>query len=129
MRNIPVTLNNMDKKKVLLVEDDSGIIDAIELILSMEGYEVVKSMKALELDKVLEINPDIILLDIWIPGMNGKEFCTLLKATPETSHIPVIILSASHDLTTTVVEVGADGFVTKPFEIAVLLDTVKKHAN
>ena len=104
--------------KVLVVDDELAIRDILDRFLTEEGYEVILASngeEAIELAK--SENPEIILLDIWMPGISGIETCRRLKANKETRFTPVIIATALWDTYAEAVEAGAEDFVTKPFNL------------
>jgi DNA-binding response OmpR family regulator len=112
-------------KKVLAVDDDLHILDALVEILHYSGYDVVTTPKGDEVfTKIDESVPDIILLDIMLSGLDGRDICRKLKANPKTSKIPVIMISATPNMAQSVVESGANAFVAKPFDIFELLDKI-----
>jgi DNA-binding response OmpR family regulator len=106
-------------KKVLIVDDNNEILDIISIVLDMEGYSVECSNSGHRiLDKVLRYSPDLILLDIMLGDLDGREICKELKGNFDTKHIPVIMISASHHLYNNNVKVcDADDFIAKPFDI------------
>ena len=109
----------MGKKKILLADDEEDIKTVIKLYLESKGYDVVTSYDGLDtLDKVKAEKPDLILLDIMMPVINGFEVCKQLKADENTSHIPIVMLSAaSHaDSVEQAIEAGAVDYIMKPFE-------------
>ncbi len=109
----------MGKKKILLADDEEDIKTVIKLYLESKGYDVVTSYDGLDtLDKVKAEKPDLILLDIMMPVINGFEVCKQLKADENTSHIPIVMLSAaSHsDSVEQAIEAGALDYIMKPFE-------------
>lgn len=115
-------------KKVLVADDDAAIVDATRMMLEMDDYEVLTTQDG---RKVLELNassnlPDLVLLDIWMSGMDGKEICRHLKSQEATKHIPIIIVSASYDVQKAALQAGADDFLAKPFEMDDLLHKVGK---
>lgn len=115
-------------KRVLVVDDDRVIQQLLEVNLELEGYEVVATAadgrEALE--KIAELKPDLVILDIMMPKMDGLEVCRRLKADPKLSKIPVILLSArAQDLDVRAgLEIGASAYLTKPFDPVELLDVV-----
>ncbi len=121
----------MDKlKTILVVEDDEEIVGLLKLNLENQGYRVVtaeEGHKALKLAR--ETKPDLILLDIMLPGMDGYEICRNLRASDELQHIPVIMLTARGEELDVVLglEMGADDYVTKPFSVRELMSRVKAH--
>ena len=118
----------MAGKRVLVVDDDRVIQQLLEVNLELEGYEVVGSaldgLEALELAR--KLRPDVILLDIMMPKLDGLEVCRRLKADTKLSKIPVILLSArAQDMDVREgLEIGADAYLTKPFDPVELLDVV-----
>lgn len=109
----------MGKKKILLADDEEDIKTVIKLYLESKGYDVVTSYDGLDtLDKVKAEKPDLILLDIMMPVINGFEVCKQLKADENTSHIPIVMLSAaSHsDSVEQAIDAGAVDYIMKPFE-------------
>jgi len=109
----------MGKKKILLADDEEDIKTVIKLYLESKGYDVVTSYDGLDtLDKVKAEKPDLILLDIMMPVINGFEVCKQLKADENTSHIPIVMLSAaSHaDSVERAIDAGAVDYIMKPFE-------------
>jgi len=115
-------------KKILVVDDDQGIADVMQIMLDSAGYEVniLTSGKGIQ-KKVLEYLPDVILLDIWMSGVDGKQVTRLLKTTERTKHIPIIVISALNDTEEIAKTAGADDFLAKPFEMSHLLLKIKKH--
>jgi two-component system phosphate regulon response regulator PhoB len=119
-------------KKVLVIEDDKDIRDAVTLALEDEGYEVISSDNAKILKQLDVVAPDIILLDNWLTDWssdaNGQQLSKDLKTNPATSHIPVVIVSAVSNIKE-IAEAGmADGYLKKPFDLAELAAVVKKYA-
>jgi DNA-binding response OmpR family regulator len=115
-------------RKIIVVDDDDGILDAIELMLVSSGYEVEKSADGEILEKLTKDNfPDLILLDVLLSGRDGREICAKLKKNARTKHLPIIMISAEPTAEEGVRMSGADDFVSKPFEIQELLEKVKKY--
>lgn len=118
------------KKQILLCEDDEGIVEAVKLILEDDGYNVDIVSNNLDIVKYCEENqPQLILLDLWMPGINGKEIAEKLKQNILTKAIPIIILSANIKTADIAREVQADGFLTKPFDIEDLTSIVRNKIN
>lgn len=95
--------------------------------LELEGYEVITASDGEEaLNRVLSERPDLVILDVMMPKLNGKDVCRRLKSDPKTSKVPIIFLSAkAQELDVEAgLELGADAYVTKPFDPSDLLDTV-----
>jgi two-component system phosphate regulon response regulator PhoB len=118
----------MAKEKILVVEDDKDIVEVIKYNLTKEGYQVTCTLSAEAALKTLEENiPDLILLDLMLPGMDGLEFCRIIRNKPEFRAIPIIMLTARSEETDIVVglEVGAGDYITKPFSPRVLIARIK----
>ncbi len=119
----------MAKKKILVVDDEMELVELMKIRLEASGYEVVKAYDGQEgLDTAKLEKPDLILLDIMMPKMDGYKVCALLKKDARFQKIPVILFSAKAqkedaDLAR---EVGADLYITKPFEASVLLANIQK---
>jgi len=118
-------------KKILVIEDDKDIRDTIVYVLEEEGYEVTASDNARILKKLLEINPDLILLDNWLTDWksdaSGQEISKGLKNDPATSHIPVVMISAVNNIEEITKAGSANGYLKKPFDLTELTGTVKKY--
>ena len=115
--------------KILIVEDEEHLLELESLLLSTKGYEVkgvLDGPSALEL--VASMKPDLILLDIMLPVMDGFEVCRQIKANEATRHIPVVMLSAkkSKEDLVKAEQVGADRYITKPFKSAMVIATIQR---
>jgi CheY-like chemotaxis protein len=118
----------MDKpKKIMIVDDDPGIVDAIVILLEYEGYEVTSAYNGVAALTMQDL-PDLLLLDIWMPGTDGREVCKQLKEKDNTRELPIIMISASKDIEDSALAAGADDFLAKPFEINDLIEKVRKYA-
>ncbi|MFC1852197.1 diguanylate cyclase [candidate division CSSED10-310 bacterium] len=119
------------KKQLILIVDDAPInLKMLSSILRTEGYEIALATSGREaLSLIDEISPDLILLDITMPGMDGYEVCKILKDSFETKDIPLIFLTAKKDTEDVVkgFELGAVDYITKPFNSAELLSRVNTH--
>jgi two-component system phosphate regulon response regulator PhoB len=118
----------MAKPRLLIVEDERSLIKPLEYNFQREGYDTIVAHDGEEgLRKAQMLLPDLIILDIMLPGMNGIDVCKELRAGERTREIPVIMLTARAEETDQVVgfSVGADDYVTKPFSTKVLLQRIK----
>ncbi|PTR00111.1 response regulator receiver domain-containing protein [Mucilaginibacter yixingensis] len=111
-------------KTILIAENDADILDIMGYILSDAGYRVLKSLGADALHLAFAALPDLLILDHRLEDSWGADICRQLKAAPLTSHIPVILMSATMHLEETARAAGADEFLTKPFDIDQLLSLV-----
>ena len=113
-------------KTVLIVEDEQNIVDILAFNLSRDGYDTIEAYDGVTgLQLALENNPDLILLDLMLPGMNGFEVCRKIRETG--SSIPILMLTAREEEADKVMglELGADDYITKPFSMRELLARVK----
>lgn len=113
-------------KNVMLIDDDPGILDAISIMLEYEGYNVRSITNDSDLMKMDTDLPDIILLDIWMSGIDGRAICKHLKQNPATAKLPVVLISASRDIEISAMQAGADDFLAKPFEMNDLLQKIER---
>jgi len=117
-------------KKILVVDDEQDMLLAVRLRLENSGYEVSTATEGLEgLNLARKLKPDLIILDVMLPKMNGYKISRLLKFDEAFKHIPVIMLTAlaGENDRNTGVETGANAYVTKPFDTQQLLDTIKRY--
>jgi len=117
----------MAKGKVLVVDDEIYIVHILDFSLGMEGYEVLTALDGEQaLEKAKTEQPDLIVLDIMMPKLDGYETCKMLKADDTTKNIPVILLSAKGRNVDQKVgfEVGADDYITKPFSPRKLVERI-----
>lgn len=117
-----------NKKKILISDDDEVILNVMGIMLEMAGYRVTKMIRGEEVLTIKEDLPDLILLDIWMAGVDGKDICRQLKSQPLTKHIPVILISANRDIEAMAEQAGADDFIPKPFEMDYLLQKVAQYS-
>jgi two-component system, OmpR family, phosphate regulon response regulator PhoB len=118
----------MARPRILIVEDERGLTDVLTYNLQREGYDVIVAHDGQEgLRKAQMQLPDLILLDLMLPGMDGLEVCRELRAGERTRQIPIVMLTAKAEETDQVVgfTMGADDYVTKPFSVKVLLQRIK----
>ncbi|PWK77312.1 two-component system KDP operon response regulator KdpE/two-component system response regulator MprA [Mucilaginibacter oryzae] len=115
-------------KKIMIADDDPGIVDAVEMLLEFEGYDVVSTLDgSAALSDLKEQHPDLLLLDIWMSGEDGRDICKKIKLDDAVKDIPVIMVSASRDISKSAMEAGADDFLAKPFEMDELLNKIARY--
>ena len=114
-------------KRILVVEDDPAIAEVLAIILSAEAYRVDCFTNASFISGLLQDMPGLILLDLLLSGINGKDICLQLKNDVAYKQIPVVIMSANRDIEIHAKEACADDYLAKPFDIAILLSLVKKY--
>lgn len=114
----------MAKEHILVVDDEEDILELVRYNLTKEGYRVTTVASGEEaLKSTRAAQPDIILLDLMLPGVDGLEVCRLLKQDPKTNHVPIIMLSAKGEEADIVsgLELGAADYITKPFSPRILV--------
>jgi len=114
-------------KKVLVIEDDKEILNIISLVLEGDGHITILSSSGAVLQDVKSIKPDLILMDEWLRTELGSNLCRKLKSDPATNDIPVILISALSAIDRIALEAGADAFISKPFDIVELSETVNRY--
>jgi DNA-binding response OmpR family regulator len=118
-----------DKRRVLVIDDDPVILRLLEVNFQLEGFTVLTATDGAEGVAVARAErPDVVVSDVMMPKLNGYELTARLKADPETSAIPILLLSARAQSTDVSdgYDAGADDYVTKPFEPAELVDRVNQ---
>ena len=118
----------MADEKVLIVDDEEHIVELLQFNLVNAGYKVITANNGLgALKKVKENKPDLLLLDLMLPGMDGLDVCKEIKRDKETSKTSIIMLTAKSEELDKILglELGADDYITKPFSIRELLARVK----
>ncbi|MBA3723337.1 MAG: response regulator transcription factor [Candidatus Levybacteria bacterium] len=122
-------MDNKKDKKILIADDDPAICDAVQFMLEEEGYSVDTTVNGETIYKMEKDFPDLLLLDIWMSGQDGREICKYLKKKTLTKNIPVIMISASRDISESAKESGADDFLAKPFKMDDLLGIIAKYTS
>lgn len=114
--------------RILAVDDDKDILEVIQFILEDSGYVVDTLSDGLRLqDAIRKHTPDLILLDIMLGNVDGRDLCRNVKTTTETNTIPVIMISASHNISDVLrQDCAPDDFIAKPFDMNVLLNKVRQ---
>jgi len=122
----------MSKKRILVVDDEVDLVETIRFSLELEGYEVLVAYNGEEaLNQARKENPDLILLDLMLPKLDGYKVCRLLKFDERYKRIPILMLTAKIQEKDKVIgmETGANEYITKPFEMDKLMDKVKNYLN
>ncbi|QEN05034.1 response regulator [Thiospirochaeta perfilievii] len=118
----------MAHEKILIIEDEKDILELIAFNLECTGYTVYKASNGEDgIEIVKNSIPDLILLDLMMPGIDGFDVCKILKQDKKTKHIPIIMLTARGEDTDIVsgLEIGADDYVTKPFSPKILIARIR----
>ena len=116
-------------KRILVVDDEKDIADTLRFRLEANGYEVVIAYDGQDgLNKAKTVSPDLIVLDLMLPKIDGYKVCRMLKFDEKYKHIPIILFTARAQESdkNTGMEVGADAYITKPFDAPVLLAKIKE---
>jgi len=120
-------LQPQDGHVVLVVDDDPDILEALSEILEAEGFEIRRARNGKEALERLEPDPpQLILLDLMMPVMDGWEFAQRMRQRPSVAHIPIIVLSADRNVGSKASDIGAVGHLAKPFELNDLLEMVRR---
>jgi twitching motility two-component system response regulator PilG len=117
------------KQKILIVEDEESLLKLESILLTSKGYDVRGVSNGQEaLDAIAEEKPDLVLLDIMLPEIDGFEVCQRIKDDPDTKGIPVIMLTAkkSREDMARGEKVGADWYITKPFKSVMVIETIQR---
>jgi|SRR5580692_2517982 two-component system phosphate regulon response regulator PhoB len=112
------------KKILLVIEDDLDTLSILDYLMQ-DNYEVVSFPKLIPIADVIAINPDIVLVDHWLPNGHGSDFCLAIKKNPGLSSTPVILISTYAELKTLAAECCADAYIEKPFNIEALTSLIK----
>lgn len=120
--------NEKSEKRILICEDDEGITELAQIVLEAKGYDVLIQSDSSKVFQRIEVDkPDLLLLDLWMPGLSGEEITRHLKADAATKHIPIIIMSANKDTASIAKQAGAEAFLAKPFDIDALEKIVETY--
>jgi two-component system phosphate regulon response regulator PhoB len=120
--------SGLSRPRILVIEDERAMTELLEYNLARDGYEALVAHEGAEgLRKAQTLLPDLILLDLMLPGLDGLEVCRELRAGERTREIPIIMMTARSEETDQIVgfSMGADDYVTKPFNVKVLLQRIK----
>jgi len=122
----------MSAKKILVVDDEIDLVETLRFPLELEGYNVLVSHDGEDaLNQARKEKPDLILLDLMLPKLDGYKVCRLLKFDERYKHIPILMLTAKTQEKDKILgmETGADEYITKPFEMDYLIEKVKAYLN
>lgn len=118
--------DSIPKKKILVIDDQYSIRELLETLLQ-DDYDVIKAESAAEARLILHESVNLIILDIMMPNFDGYAFCKELKQSLATKHIPVLVLTAKHQISDLqpAIDAGADEYLTKPFDDEYFMKRVK----
>ena len=119
---------NTREKKIFIADDDQDILEIISMILRTKNYDVQATSDANDIFNLNDSDlPDLILMDIWMSGLDGREICRCLKNDDHTKDIPFIFISANSKIEEITKEYKADGYIAKPFEMQELLSKINSY--
>lgn len=122
-------MESLDRRPILVVEDDEAILRSVEEILADEGYVVAVASHGKEALELIERTPPrLILLDMKMPVMDGWAFAAAYHES-DGPHAPILVLTAARDSAARAAEIAAAGYIAKPFDLDKLLDLVRRHAS
>lgn len=120
----------MENKKILICDDDEGIVDVLNLILEETGHTIIPELNSLNVKSIVQnMKPDLVILDLWMPVISGDQILKMIRSTPETKDLPVIVMSASRDGAEIAAAAGANAYIAKPFDFDNVLDVVDQWLN
>jgi two-component system alkaline phosphatase synthesis response regulator PhoP len=122
----------MNPKKILVVDDEVDLVETVRFPLEMEGFDVLVSYNGEDaLNQARKEKPDLIILDLMLPKLDGYKVCRLLKFDERYKHIPILMLTAKTQEKDKILgkETGADEYITKPFEMDYLMEKVRTYLN
>lgn len=115
----------MGNKKILICDDDPGILDVLELILEETGHTIISEQNSLNVRSLIKKeSPDLIILDLWMPVVSGDQLLEMIRQDSAMKTLPVIIISASRDGEQIARQAGANAYIAKPFDVDQLLLSV-----
>lgn len=121
-------MTTQENRKVLVIDDDADITAMMCLVLRSEGFNVEVTTRSEDIfQKARSYRPDVILLDVFLTGYDGRHICKQFKFHPETKEIPIIMVSGHETVSQTIDEFGADDFILKPFKLETLLVKIDQH--
>jgi len=111
--------------KILVIDDAPEILEVLQQMLALDGYDVVAESSGAKVLPLLDAQqPDLLLLDVWLPGYDGRDLCRQIKQQETLRHIPILLMSAHRDVQQIAAQTGADGSLQKPFQMSTLLTTI-----
>jgi CheY-like chemotaxis protein len=114
-------------KKILIIDNDTDVLNIMQEVLNYAGYEVVIKEHTDDIVHLItEQKPDLLLIDFILNGINGGEFCHRIKTNPQTSSLPVIIMTAYTKVLLSLGDYGCNGYLAKPFDLDELINQVNR---
>jgi two-component system phosphate regulon response regulator PhoB len=125
----PIPVSSMTRGTILIVDDEEDILELVKLNLAREGYDVLTATSGEQALKLAQAHqPELVILDLMLPGIDGLEVCKILKRNPKTEQMRVVMLTAKSEESDIItgLELGADDYITKPFSAKVLVARVRR---
>ena len=117
-------------KRILVCDDDEGILDMLSTLLETYGFEITVEKNSLHVDELItRLNPDLLLVDLWMPVLSGDQVVKNIRANPLIMSLPVIVFSASKEGQSIAMASGADDYIAKPFNISSLVEKINAAVN
>ncbi|RYG14994.1 MAG: response regulator [Chitinophagaceae bacterium] len=115
-------------KKILICDDDLGILEMLELLLEETGHQIIAESNSLNVRSIIEReSPNLLVLDLWMPVLSGDQVLKMVRENPHTKELPVIVISASTDGKQIAQKAGATNFLAKPFDVDELVSMVESY--
>lgn len=115
------------QKRILVIDNDQDLLEAVQITLQSENYAVHACSVVDDIfETIKESRPDLVLIDYLLYGINGGELCHMIKSSPETSYLPVIIFSGYPKVIQSLGTYDCDAFISKPFELDEFLETIRR---
>lgn len=113
--------------QILVLDDSPAIVDSLELMMELEGLSVSKFYKGSDMLDALNVNekPNVILMDMWLSGEDGRDICRHIRGDEQLRDIPVVIMSASRGLGQSALDAGANDFIAKPFDMENVIERLR----
>jgi DNA-binding response OmpR family regulator len=114
-------------QRILILDDDTDLLELISLLLSDNGYEILALSSGEKIfEAIQQFDPDLVLMDVMLAGLDGRAICTKIKQRPGSFFLPVILISGTHNLADSLLQRGApNDYLAKPFDMSFLLNKIK----
>lgn len=120
-------MDNQQQKTILIADDDRAILESSQLLLEMNNYRVITSTGNDVISLIKKYSPLVVLLDIWMGHIDGRDVCMQIRSDLTINKTPIIMVSASNDIQSTYLEDGANDYLEKPFDIDELLKKIENN--